>query len=63
MTPRWRGARPPTLLTGGQITVTKQSTWPGVGPTDDGKSLVDLANSPHAASRPPTSLGPSARCW
>ncbi len=28
---------------GGQITVTKTQTLPGVGPTDDGKSLVDLA--------------------
>ncbi|MGH3552830.1 MAG: hypothetical protein ACRDT5_09570 [Mycobacterium sp.] len=27
----------------GQITVTKTQTLPGVGPTDDGKSLVDLA--------------------
>lgn len=26
---------------GGQITVTKTQTLPGVGPTDDGKSLVD----------------------
>jgi hypothetical protein len=32
----------------GQITVTKTQTLPGVGPTDDGKSLVDLA----AASEP-----------
>jgi hypothetical protein len=29
--------------TGGQIAVTKTQTLPGVGPTDDGKSLVDLA--------------------
>jgi hypothetical protein len=28
---------------GGQITVTKTQTLPGVGPEDDGKSLVDLA--------------------
>jgi hypothetical protein len=32
---------------GGQITVTKTQTLPGVGPTDDGKSLVDLAVSAH----------------
>lgn len=30
---------------GGQITVTKTQTLPGVGPTDDGKSLIDLAAS------------------
>jgi hypothetical protein len=28
---------------GGQVTVAKTQTLPGVGPTDDGKSLVDLA--------------------
>jgi hypothetical protein len=33
---------------GGQITVTKTQTLPGVGPTDDGKSLIDLT----AASQP-----------
>lgn len=32
---------------GGQITVTKTQTLPGVGPTDDGKSLIDLAAAPH----------------
>jgi hypothetical protein len=32
---------------GGQITVTKTQTLPGVGPTDDGKSLVDLAEPAH----------------
>jgi hypothetical protein len=32
---------------GGQITVTKTQTLPGVGPTDDGKSLVDLAAASH----------------
>jgi hypothetical protein len=32
---------------GGQITVTKTQTLPGVGPTDDGKSLVDLAVAAH----------------
>jgi hypothetical protein len=33
---------------GGRITVTKTQTLPAVGPTDDGKSLIDLA----AVSRP-----------
>jgi hypothetical protein len=37
---------------GGQITVTKTQTLPGVGPTDDGKSLIDLT----AASQPQTGL-------
>jgi hypothetical protein len=32
---------------GGQITVTKTQTLPGVGSTDDGKSLVDLAAASH----------------
>jgi hypothetical protein len=32
---------------GGQITVTKTQTLPGVGPTDDGKSLIDLAAVSH----------------
>ena len=32
---------------GGQITVTKTQTLPGVGPTDDGKSLIDLAGAAH----------------
>jgi hypothetical protein len=32
---------------GGQITVTKTQTLPGVGPTDDGKSLIDLAAAAH----------------
>lgn len=30
---------------GGQVTVAKTQTLPGVGPTDDGKSLVDLASA------------------
>jgi hypothetical protein len=29
------------------FTVTKTQTLPGVGPTDDGKSLIDLAAAPH----------------
>ena len=39
--------------TGGQITVAKTQTLPGVGPTDDGKSLVDLAaaSEPHGGNR------------
>lgn len=32
---------------GGQITVTKTQTLPNVGPTDDGKSLIDLAAPAH----------------
>lgn len=35
---------------GGQISVTKTQTLPGVGPTDDGKSLVDLAAPSHPQS-------------
>ena len=42
----WGQATNPT--NGGQITVTKTQTLPAVGPTDDGKSLIDLA----AVSRP-----------
>jgi Mycobacterium 19 kDa lipoprotein antigen len=41
----WGQANNPT--DGGQITVTKTQTLPGVGPTDDGKSLVDLAVASH----------------
>ncbi|MFZ0903020.1 MAG: hypothetical protein WAN71_03885 [Mycobacterium sp.] len=41
----WGQATNPT--NGGQITVTKTQTLPGVGPTDDGKSLVDLAVTAH----------------
>ncbi len=37
---------------GGQITVTKTQTLPGVGPTDDGKSLIDLAAASHPAADP-----------
>ena len=35
---------------GGQITVSKTQTLPGVGPMDDGKSLVDLAVPSHPNS-------------
>ncbi|WP_231122716.1 hypothetical protein [Mycobacterium colombiense] len=35
---------------GGQITVTKTQTLPGVGPTDDGQSLIDLAAPSHPQS-------------
>lgn len=44
----WGQANNPT--DGGQITVTKTQTLPGVGPTDDGKSLVDLAVASHPQS-------------
>ncbi len=48
----WGKADNPT--DGGQITVAKTQTLPGVGPTDDGKSLVDLtvASHPQSNSRP-----------
>jgi hypothetical protein len=36
---------------GGQITVTKTQTLPGVGPTDNGKSLIDLAVTSHPQGR------------
>jgi hypothetical protein len=42
----WGQATNPSA--GGQITVTKTQTLPGVGPTDDGKSLVDLAVASHS---------------
>lgn len=48
----WGQASNPT--DGGQITVTKTQTLPGVGPTDDGKSLVDLA----VPSRPSSAKAP-----
>jgi hypothetical protein len=44
----WGQATNPT--DGGQITVTKTQTLPNVGPTDDGKSLVDLAAASHPQS-------------
>lgn len=47
----WGQATNPT--DGGQITVTKTQTLPGVGPTDNGKSLIDLAaaSEPHDGSK------------
>ncbi|MGA8548089.1 MAG: hypothetical protein WB785_22900, partial [Mycobacterium sp.] len=41
----WGQANNPT--NGGQITVAKTQTLPGVGPSDDGKSLIDLAVASH----------------
>jgi hypothetical protein len=47
----WGQANNPS--NGGQITVAKAQTLPGVGPTDDGKSLIDLAaaSQPHGGSK------------
>jgi hypothetical protein len=42
---------------GGQATVTKTQTLPGVGPEDDGKSLVDLTAPGHQSHVKPLVIG------